>query len=496
MDAPETTISARKSLPLWRRVATRLAASFVALTVLGIVLSGYVQYRELKQDFQQVMGPLVLDIARTSVLLVDGDQHQAAVTKGRTDTPAYAAVRAQLLRIQETNQLKEPIYTLTDVTAEKARFAVTSYGQEPVGKEYQLAPEIRPIVQQVLAEGKPAFTSIYSNERGTWLTGFAPIVNRKGKAVAVLNVDYRADPYLAALDNLRRSVFGAAVIGGAVALLVGIVLARQVTRPMAELSALARGVLEGDLTGSAQIKARTEIGTLADVLHLMVQRLHISNRNVVAVMERALEARAGESGSLHRLAAAALAVGERLELTASQQEALEFGALFHDIGEIRTPDAILGKTGPLTSEERAVMERHPVAGVEILETVPLLTPALSVVETHHERYDGSGYPHGTRGEEIPLTGRIFAVVDALDAMTHARPYRPARPLSEALDVVRKGSGTLFDPRVVDVALAIPAEHWAELLQCERSQQRNATSDRPALGRSTDSSPALVRTGES
>ena len=245
-------------------------------------------------------------------------------------------------------------------------------------------------------------------------------------------------------------------------------LAQLVTRPVAQLSALAGRVVEGDLTARARIAARTEIGMLADVFHLMVQRLHVSNRSIVGVVERALEARAGEPGSLRRLAAAANAVGERLDLTTSQQEALEFGALFHDIGEIRTPEAILHKAGPLTSEERAVIERHPVAGMEILETVPLLTPALDVVVAHHERYDGSGYPHGTKGEEIPLTGRIFAVVDTLDAMTHARPYRPARSLSEALDVLRKGSGTLFDPRVVDVALGIPAERWAELLQCARA----------------------------
>src|SRR5262249_9516786 len=192
MEAPGTTITTRKSLPLWRRVTTRLAASFLAITVLGIVLSGYVQYRELKQDFQQVMGPLVLDIARTGVLLVDGDQHQAVVAKGRNDTPAYAAVRAQLLRIQEANQLEAPVYTLTDVTGENARPAVASQGPESVGKEYRLAPEIRPIARQVLTEGKPAFTPIYSNERGTWMTGFAPIVNRKGKTLAVLDVDHRA----------------------------------------------------------------------------------------------------------------------------------------------------------------------------------------------------------------------------------------------------------------------------------------------------------------
>jgi HD-GYP domain-containing protein (c-di-GMP phosphodiesterase class II) len=111
------------------------------------------------------------------------------------------------------------------------------------------------------------------------------------------------------------------------------------------------------------------------------------------------------------------------------------------------------------------MIQHPAWGVEILETVPLLTPALDVVGAHHERFDGGGYPNGLRAESIPFTARIFAVADALDAMTHDRSYRPARPLTEALEELRREGGKQFDPRVVEAALAIPAEQWAELLKC-------------------------------
>ncbi len=185
MDQSAKAMTGRNPLPLWRRVTWRLGASFLALTALGILLSGYLQYRELQRDLLRVMGALLLNIARTGALLVDGDQHQAVVAEGRNDTPAYAAIRAQLERIQEANQLKEPVYTLTDIAGDKGRFGVISQGQEAVGKEYQLAPEIRPILAQVLAGGKPVFTPIYSNEHGTWITGFAPIMNREGKAVAV-----------------------------------------------------------------------------------------------------------------------------------------------------------------------------------------------------------------------------------------------------------------------------------------------------------------------
>src|SRR5262249_30891965 len=158
-----------------------------------------------------------------------------------------------------------------------------------------------------------------------------------------------------------------------------------------------------------QISARDEIGLLGNVFHLMVDRLRASHGSMVDVLVRALEAREGAPGSLGRLARASAALAERLELSARPREALELGALLHDIGDIRTPEAVLRKPGPLTPAERLVIEAHPAAGVEILEVVPLLTPALDVVGSHHERFDGSGYPHGLKAQDIPVAARIFAV---------------------------------------------------------------------------------------
>jgi len=126
---------------------------------------------------------------------------------------------------------------------------------------------------------------------------------------------------------------------------------------------------------------------------------------------------------------------------------------------------VLHKPGPLTPEERLLVQGHPQAGVEILEVVPLLTPALDVVGGHHERYDGGGYPQGLKADEIPLAARVFAVVDALDAMTHDRPYRAAGPIDAALAVLKEEAGLQFDPRVVETALAIGPARWHELLGC-------------------------------
>lgn len=450
-------------LPVWRRLGWRLAASFLLLTALGIFLSGLLQYQEQERWVRKSLGSLLLNIARTGALLVDGDLHERVVKEGRNDTDAYESIRAKLEQIREKNELGDPVYTLSDVEGKMARFAVISYGEEPVGKQYQLAPEIQPIIHRVLAEGTPAYTNIYTNQHGTWITAFAPIRNGAGKTVAALDVDFRANVYLEELAAVRRQFYLHSLAGAVLALAAGVFLARQITRPVGQLSRMARRVVEGDLTTQERVKSRDEIGLLGNVLHLMVERVHVSHRNVVDVLVRVLQAQGRETGSLSQLAGAALALADRLDLSTTQREALELGALLHDIGEIRVPDAVLEKAGPLTPEDWELVKRHPVWGVEILETVPVLTPALDVVGGHHERYDGGGYPQGLRGEDIPLTARIFAVVDSLDAMIHDRPHRRARPMSEALEELQRESQKQFDPRVVDAALKIPPERWAELL---------------------------------
>ena len=454
------------NLPIWRRLAWRLGASFLLLTSIAVLLSGFLQYRAQEQWLRQSLGSLLLNIARTGALLVDGDLHQAVVAAARSDTPEYARLRHELIRIQETNQLGDAVYTLTDVQGATARFAVISNGLAPIGLEYKVAPQIQPILRRVLAEGIPAYTGIYKSSSGTWITAFAPVKNAAGQTVAALDVDFRADVYLSELAAVRRRLYLHSFAGAVLALVAGVLLARQITRPVVQLSRLARGIVEGHFTTKVHVAARDEVGMLGGVLHLMAERLNVSNRSMTEVLVRALEARGESPGSLRRLADASAVVSDHLELSPAQREALELGALLHDIGEIKVPEAVLQKPHSLSQTEREIVQRHPGWGVELLETVPLLTPALDVVGSHHERYDGSGYPHGLSGDDIPLTARIFAVVDALNAMTHDRPYRQARSLSEAFRVLQDEAGKQFDPRVVDVALKIPPERWIELLACQ------------------------------
>ena len=131
---------------------------------------------------------------------------------------------------------------------------------------------------------------------------------------------------------------------------------------------------------------------------------------------------------------------------------LRRGALLHDIGKIAIPDAILSKPAALTSEERAIIEEHPEQAREMLENIEFLKPALCIPCCHHERWDGSGYPHGYIGEEIPLMARIFAVADVWDALTSDRPYRKAWSRADALAHIEENTGKLFDRTVVEAFL--------------------------------------------
>lgn len=128
------------------------------------------------------------------------------------------------------------------------------------------------------------------------------------------------------------------------------------------------------------------------------------------------------------------------------------GALLHDIGKMGIPDAILLKPGKLTDEEWEIMREHPVYAYQMLSRIEYLRPALDIPYCRHEKWDGTGYPRGLKGEEIPLAARIFAVVDVIDALTNDRPYRKAWPMEKELEYLREQSGKHFDPRVVEVFL--------------------------------------------
>ena len=267
-------------------------------------------------------------------------------------------------------------------------------------------------------------------------------------------------------DNLWTFILtgiGAALL----AFVVSFLLARSLSTPIGHLSAAlahmaATHHVEGRLalTGSSReldILTQTFNDLMSSIGDAEAQT-EAAYTGAIRALAAALDARdpytAGHSG---RVSVVSVAIGRQLGLAAEAVEIVRLGALLHDIGKIGIPDDVLRKPGALTAAEYDTIKQHPVLGAIILRSVPFLARHLEIVELHHERPDGRGYPYGLRGDDIPLAARIVHVADAYDAMTSARAYRRARPAGEALRELWRCAGTEFHAEVVGaLATALPS----------------------------------------
>jgi len=217
----------------------------------------------------------------------------------------------------------------------------------------------------------------------------------------------------------------------------------------------ARRVYETYLERTVEQRTRELDGAL--------RSLRLAYRTTLKALVAALEARDQEThGHSERVVSFSLRLGREFGLDAAQTRSLEFGSLLHDIGKLGVPDAILRKPARLTEEEWEEMRLHPLHGRQILRGIEFLEGAARVVAQHHERWDGSGYPLGLKGEEIDLNARIFAVADAFDAITSDRVYRVGRPYEAALAELEVHAGRQFDPAVVAAFRRVPREEWERL----------------------------------
>jgi putative nucleotidyltransferase with HDIG domain len=203
------------------------------------------------------------------------------------------------------------------------------------------------------------------------------------------------------------------------------------------------------------LRAVAELGAAALSRAAALAELEQAYVDAVVALARAMDARDTYTADhSERMARWAEAVARRMGCSEEEVREVRWAALLHDIAKLATPDAVLRKPGPLTPEEWEVVKRHPVVGEEILKPVRRLAGVARLVRHHQERWDGTGYPDGLRGEQIPLGARILAVVDAYTAITDHRPYRPARTHEEAVTELRRCAGTQFDPAVVSAFLQV------------------------------------------
>jgi putative nucleotidyltransferase with HDIG domain len=285
-----------------------------------------------------------------------------------------------------------------------------------------------------------------------------------GAAVyAVDSIDAAAAPLVAgALRAMLLIGLGATGL----AALGSLWLSRTVARPIGKLSRSLSSIAQSRDFGSRipSTGSSLELDNLTHTFNTMMASLSAAQADTrsayvgaIRALALALDARDPyTAGHSERVSAISVAIGHQMSLTEEDLDTLRLGALLHDIGKIGISDDVLRKPGPLTNAEFESIKEHPVTGARILRTVPFLIRHLPIVELHHERPDGKGYPHGLRGDEIPMLARIVHVADAFDAITSARAYRPARGAADALQELWRHAGSQFDAEVVQaLAGAVP-----------------------------------------
>jgi HD-GYP domain-containing protein (c-di-GMP phosphodiesterase class II) len=329
------------------------------------------------------------------------------------------------------------------------------------GTELSSAPDVT--VRKVFRDGRRTFE-------------FRAPIRFAGRHIGEVVVGIDSAPYRAAKASARNRMALVSLLALGVGLTGSLLLAARFTLPIQRLAAGVSRIRSGDYDVQVDAVSRDELAELTTSFNAMARTIRAQKESLegsareleeayvstVRILAAALDAR--DNYTLNhsaRVATLSLRVGRRLGLGQNELRELEMACFLHDIGKIRVPDVVLNKPGRLDAEEAGLIRRHPEQGAEILGLAQSLHKFVPVVLHHHEWYDGSGYPGGLKGEDIPLFAQIVSIADAYDAMTSSRPYRPGRSLEEAIQEIRDFRGRQFAPGLADLFIEALREETEE-----------------------------------
>lgn len=336
--------------------------------------------------------------------------------------------------------------------------------------EPQVVSQLGPALRSP-AGARAARVAQFRDAAGRELLGAWAVVPEVGWGVVAAQP---RDDAFAAVDRMRRTALAGALVSAVLAALLSAWFARRIARPVSECVRGALDIARGRFGQEVKVTAKNEIGDLAYTFNHMSRELKgydEENRRLIAKLEAgyldtirslagAIDAKDPYTrGHNQRVAELAVEIGRELGCGDDVLKALAYGGLLHDIGKIGIPEPVLRKSLPLTGEETALMREHPAIGAEIVNGVEFLRDAVPAIRSHHERWDGEGYPEGLAGDRIPLVARIVNAADTWDACTSSRPYQPAMDVAAVVAVLQQLRGTQIDPGVHDALLAV-VDRWS------------------------------------
>jgi len=445
----------------------KVALSFTLSLLFVALLGNFVLFKyALKSQFGQLRDKLKV-IAQTAALSVDAAELNNVPLKPEgVNSPSFKSIASRLSKIKQVNPSIKYIYLMKKTDQPGIwQFAVDPGLTSYPGDKY----DARRFPEMLKGfEGPSADTSLATDEWGKLLSGYAPILNKDNVPVAVLGIDIdAADVYLAEKDLLYRGIL--VLLAGVIfALSLGFIFSARIIIPIKKLIDGTRHITEGDLGYRVKISSRDEIGQLAASFNSMASglaeargKLHDYFYRVVQAMVRSLEAKDPYTrGHSERVSEYAYQIALEMGIPPEKAELLKKAAQLHDIGKLGIHEDILNKKSSLSESEWDVVHKHPEVGEEILKPVFPDSQMLSVVRSHHERYDGKGYPDGLKGDQLNIFAQIVAVADAYDAMVSARSYKTALTKEEALAGIKEGAETHFNPAVVQAFIKVSERQGA------------------------------------
>jgi len=445
---------------------TKLTLSFLFALMFVIAVDNYFIYRfNYNVQFEDLRNKLE-SISSISSLLIDADKLLTVpLNREGVYSPQYSEIAKTLRLIKQANPSIKYIYTITKTDAPGIwRFMVDP---DPLVRRGKLVKTVSSFPGDTYdATGSPQMGAAYKgatadktiivDDWGACLSGYAPIKNKLGQTVAVLGIDVDVSHvYAIQRSTLLRA--GLVLLMGIVfSLMLAFFISKRISRPINKLIEGARTVALGNLDYYVNIKGRDEVAQLANEFNGMAKSLKKANKKlrdyfygIVQSLVKSLEAKDHYTrGHSDRVSEYSVKIAQQFGLPEDKIELLKKAAQLHDIGKIGVKEQILNKEGPLNDQEREVINDHPAIGQEILSSVFDDLDMLAAVKSHHEHFDGSGYPEHLAGNQINMFAQIVSVADTYDAMTSTRSYRPAMNKEAALLKIKEQSGAQFNPEVV------------------------------------------------
>ncbi len=451
------------------RFSIRLILFAVFLIASGVAVCSWIVYDGSKAQLEKSLKNELLAVVNTLAPTLDGDIHER-IRLGNdgnlVDEAAFETLRQQLLVAKNLNGFDDahgsPIYTMRTTpdfrTGNELEFVVMT-GELFVGNRIEAEEHHFDVL-----DGRSTCRGVYMDSEGIWISAGAPIRDGEGEVVGILQADRPVNFFYMEARRLALQIALSAIFGVSVAALLSVLMARSLMKPIEALVRATKRLGSGDYGYRVTLNRNDEFGDLMTYFNRMAGEIETSQD---ALMERqrkleeayddtlegwicALDLRDNETeGHTLRITEMTVQLAQAMGFEGEELVHVRRGALLHDIGKIGVSDTILHKPGPLTDDEWVEMRKHTDYGQRFLSSIHFLQPAVDIPHCHHEKWDGSGYPRGLKGEEIPLAARLFAAVDVWDALRSDRPYKKAWPEEKAIQLLKDSAGSHFDPAVIN-----------------------------------------------